>query len=281
MDGKRRSAMEWLRIAGFAAACVLTTGAGATTSTLDATGFAYSLQGNTATLSVDGVQNLTDPPRISGELFLELWAFPVPYVNLSQSGYQQIGYKLASYSLGRLAPGYVFRFMNSGAMPFTPPPAGTWYITSFVTEYDASAINSGGYLPRAFFDYAAPLSPLSFADAPPPVSPEAGLWWDTAQVGTGYSINVKHGVLVVTVYTYNEDGTATWYIASGPLTNNGQAFTGTLNRYTGGPGLLCGDVRPPAPAGTGGSITINFASPTAGTVYLPGGRVAHIVPASF
>jgi hypothetical protein len=257
-------------------------GAGrATTSDIEATGFTYSISGDVAVLGVDTVLNHSNPPRISGELYLELWAFPQPYVALGQAGYQQNGYKLASYSLGRLAPNNFLRFMNSGPIPLAPPPGGTWYITSFVTEYDASAINAGGYLPRAFINYEPPLSPLTFAPPAVTLTPEQGLWWDPTQVGTGYSINVRHGVAVVTVYTYLPDGTATWYIASGPLTNGGQSFSATLNAYVGGPCIPCSDPRYPSANGNAGTISIVFASPQTATVFLPGGRVANIVPASF
>lgn len=281
MSKTRWSLQRYVAFALCAAALALAGTVRATTSDITVTDFSYSISGNTAVLGVGIVKNTTDPPRISGELFLELWAFPNPYSGLGQAGYQQDGYKLASYPLGRLGPdSYLFK-LSSGPIPLSPPPGGTWSITSFVTEYDASAVNNGGYLPRAFFNYAPPLSPLTFLPPPPVATPEAGLWWDPTQMGTGYTINVKHGVAVVTTYAYTADGTATWYIASGPLANNGQSFTATLNKYVGGPCIPCNDIRFPAPDGNAGTISILFTSPQSATVFLPGGRVANIVPASF
>ena len=282
MDGKRWSVKQWLAVLVCGVALTLGSGAGATTSTLLATDFTYSLapnpSGGSAVLTVDYVANQTDPPRISGELTLELWAYPTPYPGLGVAGYQQGGYRLASFPLGRLAPGYFLRGVNSGPIPYAPPPPGTWHVSSLITEYDASAINEGGSLPRAFFNYP---TTLTVTVAPPAATPQPGLWWDPTQIGSGYSINVSHGVMVVVTYAYLPDGTAQWYLSSGPLANGGQSFAAPMETFVGGPCIPCTDVRHPTPAGSPGSILILFSSPTAATVYLPGGRIAHIVPAAF
>jgi hypothetical protein len=126
----------------------------ATTSDLSVEGVYYfQVTGNTVVISIDKVTNITVPPRISGELSLELWAFRVPYQGLGQEGYQQDGYRLASYPMGRLSPGSFLFGVNSGSIAYTPPPPGTWYLTLLVVEYDGSAINFGGLSPRAFFNF--------------------------------------------------------------------------------------------------------------------------------
>jgi len=133
----------------------------ATTSDLSVEGVYYfQVTGNTVVISIDKVTNITVPPRISGELSLELWAFRVPYQGLGQEGYQQDGYRLASYPMGRLSPGSFLFGVNSGSIAYTPPPPGTWYLTLLVVEYDGSAINFGGLSPRAFFNFGAPQSPI-------------------------------------------------------------------------------------------------------------------------
>ena len=61
------------------------------------------------------------------------------------------------------------------------------------------------------------------------LTPVAGLWWNPSESGSGYNLDVKNGVLVVTIYSYKDSGEAQWYITSGPITNN--SFTGTINKY--------------------------------------------------
>jgi hypothetical protein len=118
-------------------------------------------------------------------------------------------------------------------------------------------------------------APLAFV-------PATGLWWNPAESGTGYNIQVQHGVAVAIVFSYAPTGEALWYLASGPLANagGGVAFTGHLDRYYGGQCVAC-SYRKPALTGNDGDITIAFGTPTTATVRLPGGRVTAIVPQSW
>ena len=105
-----------------------------------------------------------------------------------------------------------------------------------------------------------------------------GVWWNPAEPGTGYALDVKHGVLVVMVYSYTVTGEPIWYLASGTITNN--AFSATIDKYGSGPCISC-SFKENAIRGNDGSISINFASPTSATVMLPGGRTVAIVPMAF
>jgi hypothetical protein len=257
----------------------------ATTSDLQVTGvYDFQVTGNQVVISVDKITNVTNPPRISGELYLELWAFRLPYQGISQQDYQQDGYRLASYPIGRLSPGYFLFGVNSGPIPYSPPPPGTWYLTSLVVEYDASAINFGGLLPRAYFNYAPPRSPIVVSAPLAAALPQEGFWWDPAVQGVGYSITVRHGVALVVVYAATPGGAPVWYFTSATLTTNGQGktvYASTLDKYVGGPCLVCADARFPVFGGSDGAFAIVFDSPTAGTVTFPNGQVHHIVPAEF
>lgn len=115
-----------------------------------------------------------------------------------------------------------------------------------------------------------------------PVTPAVGLWWNPTESGSGYNIDVKHGVIVVTVFSYTSGGDAQWYITSGPIVNG--VFTGTLNKAVGGQCISCPYTGFPAFAGDDGVVTINFTSPTSAIMYLPGspgGRVTSIEPQPF
>jgi hypothetical protein len=266
---------------GFGAASVARAGSDFHSTFLVSGSWNYYVSGDKVVLTLDRVDNITDPRWISGELWLELWAFPVPYSGLGQANYQQQGYKLASYALERVETGYYLYAINSGPIPYNAPPPGTYYITSLLIENDPS-IMFGSRWPRAYFNYSPPQSPITIAPPFPGATPKAGLWWDPNQIGTGYTININHGVAVVAVYSYQVDGAPVWYLASGPMANNGQTFSAPLTKYFGGPCIGCTDNdHLPTPNGNDGNITIVFNSSYSATVFLPEGRVAHIVPADF
>jgi hypothetical protein len=110
------------------------------------------------------------------------------------------------------------------------------------------------------------------------ITPSVGLWWNPAESGSGYALDYKHGVLVVTVYSYTAAGAPLWYLASGPVTNN--VFSSTLDKYQAGQCISCA-YHPATINGNDGTIGITFTSPTSATMTLPGGRTFQIVPQAF
>ena len=115
----------------------------------------------------------------------------------------------------------------------------------------------------------------------PPLAflPATGLWWNPGESGSGYNIQVQHGVLVATMYSYTSTGDPVWYLAVGRLANTGGgvAATATLDKYRNGQCASC-MYRMPSMVGDDGSITFTFTTPTTATVQLPGGRVTRIQP---
>jgi hypothetical protein len=109
-------------------------------------------------------------------------------------------------------------------------------------------------------------------------APIAGLWCNCAEAGTGYSLNVRHGVLVVTVFSYLATGEPTWYLVSGPIVNN--VFTGTLDKYHDGQCISC-TFKPATINGNDGVMKITFTSSTTGTMELPGRAPFPITPLAF
>lgn len=100
----------------------------------------YTYNGNTAVLTADEIRNF-DSTGSSGPLHLELWAVAAPF-----DGGAVTGYKLAEYTLGQLVAGFSYSNVSSGVIPFTPPPAGAWTLTIFVTEYTSGAPVDDGCL---------------------------------------------------------------------------------------------------------------------------------------
>jgi YVTN family beta-propeller protein len=60
----------------------------------------------------------------------------------------------------------------------------------------------------------------------------AGLWFNPARSGHGFDLQYLGSNMFVTWYTYQDDGTPTWYLAAAPT---GNPWTGVLNRYTWNP----------------------------------------------
>ena len=112
------------------------------------------------------------------------------------------------------------------------------------------------------------------------ITPQAGLWWNPDESGSGYALDYKHGVLVVTIYSYVSAGDSTWYLAAGPVSGS-NFFSATLDKYRGGQCISCAYPGRPASAGNDGTVTIQFTSPASATMTLPGGRAVPIQPQPF
>lgn len=151
-----------------------------------------------------------------------------------------------------------------------------WYAPNvgMVKMMDATnvALLSGYTIPGGVAQPGGGAAPLAF-------TPMTGLWWNPNESGSGYNIQIQHGVLVATMYSYAASGDPMWYLIVGPLTNMGPGVgaTGTLDKYRGGQCASC-MYQMPSTMGNDGAMTITFSSPTAATIQLPGGRVTQIQP---
>jgi len=116
------------------------------------------------------------------------------------------------------------------------------------------------------------LSDIAYA-----VTPKTGIWWNPGESGRGYALEVNGNTLVLAMYAYDSSGNPLWYLAAGPLTNNGANFQSTLDKFNGGQCVTC-DYTQPDLNGNDGVIAIQFISDTSGIVTLPGGRQTRIQP---
>ena len=182
-------------------------------------------------------------------------------------------------ALGLVAPDYTmpsgFLATDGGTLNY----AGADSVTFLGLPTDGvSAINrNGAVVPNLATNFAGQTGSVSAASAA--FVPVDGLWANVAELGTGYTLGYKHGVLVVAIYAYLPNGTAQWYLASGPVTNN--VFTATLDKYMNGQCISCAFTGQPTVTGNDGAITIIFTSNTSATVNLPGGRITQIAPFQF
>lgn len=101
--------------------------------------------------------------------------------------------------------------------------------------------------------------------------PETGWYWNAAQNGRGYALEVQNGVMFLTMFHYAPDGQATWNTFSGKVGIDG-SFAGDFYSAAGGQTITSGVYRPP----TGTTVTPGFAgqfsSPCLGTLTFPGNQ---------
>ena len=108
-------------------------------------------------------------------------------------------------------------------------------------------------------------------------TPESGLWWNPAEDGRGYAIEIQDNVLAILVYGYDNDTarTSAFFTAAGPLQGNA-SFSGTLDGATNGQCLTCVYTgRPIILTGAGGAVSIVFDTETRARLTL-GGRSINI-----
>lgn len=85
------------------------------------------------------------------------------------------------------------------------------------------------------------------------IDPQTGWWWNANQPGRGFAIERQGDKIFVAGFLYEEAGPSSWYTAT-LQRQAGGAFTGALQRHTGGQ-TLQGDFRP-----TNGTQTVATAS---------------------
>lgn len=101
--------------------------------------------------------------------------------------------------------------------------------------------------------------------------PANGWWWNPAESGRGFALEVSGNTLFMAAYLYDAGGRATWYASSARFYADG-SFSSTLDRYSGGQ-TLTGAYQAATLAGSGGAVSLACASTTACTLTWPGGTV--------
>jgi subtilisin len=107
-----------------------------------------------------------------------------------------------------------------------------------------------------------------------PFQPENGWWWNPAESGTGYTIEIQGTQMFMATFLYRSDGSAVWYLANGSMTND-QTFVGTLTEYGGGQSLT-GAYRPASAQQSVGTVTLQFTTTEAAQLTFSTGRVIQL-----
>jgi hypothetical protein len=92
-------------------------------------------------------------------------------------------------------------------------------------------------------------------------TPESGFYWYPTEYGSGLAIEIQDNYVFLAGYVYDVPGNPTWFTAQGTMTGN-SAFTGVLDRFTGGQCIGCAWSAPNYFAGAGGPISISWQSET-------------------
>jgi DNA-binding beta-propeller fold protein YncE len=108
---------------------------------------------------------------------------------------------------------------------------------------------------------------------PATTTPQAGAWWNPAEPGRSFNIEVRHDTLVLTAQVYDEQGAPTWLLASGPYDAAAGTYLGSFTRYTGGQCLGCAYRAPQDSPADNGSLQLIFTSETTGFLDLDGTRI--------
>lgn len=113
-----------------------------------------------------------------------------------------------------------------------------------------------------------PLEREIFGTGPATYQPESGWWWNSAESGSGYSIEVQGNNLFFVGFMYDSAGNPVWYYSAGAMSTP-TTYTGTLLQFANGQ-TLTGPYHPPGAPTTTGSLTLAFTAPDAATLTFSG-----------
>jgi hypothetical protein len=97
--------------------------------------------------------------------------------------------------------------------------------------------------------------------------PATGYWFNPAESGRGFNIEVSGNTLFMAAFLYDKTGRTTWY-GVGPGAMNGNTYTGHLDSYANGQ-TLTGAYRAPTGPTPSGSFSITFTSTTTANLTWP------------
>jgi hypothetical protein len=106
-----------------------------------------------------------------------------------------------------------------------------------------------------------------------PEPPETGWWWNIAEGGRGYSVEVQGHNIFFAAFHYDVSGRSTWHVATGPTSLDGSLYSNKPLYAASGGQTLAGPYRGKPTVTEIGKITLAFADKRTGTMIWPGGVV--------
>lgn len=103
------------------------------------------------------------------------------------------------------------------------------------------------------------------------VKPETGWWWNPAESGRGFTIEVNGNNMFMATFLYDVSGRSTWYATVGGMNSDG-SYGGPLQEFAGGQTLV-GPYRPAAPIPSRTNVILSCVTSTACNLIWAGGIV--------
>lgn len=124
---------------------------------------------------------------------------------------------------------------------------------------------AGGSVAIQRFDFGG------LAATAPATQPETGWWWNPAEPGRGFSIEIQGNSVFLAGYMYDENGNPVWYLPAGTL-SDATTYLGSWQQFANGQ-TLTGAYQPASLVNAAvGSLVIRFTSTSTGLLTLPDGR---------
>ena len=111
----------------------------------------------------------------------------------------------------------------------------------------------------------------AFASTASHGAPQNGWWWNPAESGRGFFLEVQGPRMFMAGYFYADDGRATWLVSNDPMPDP-NSYDGRLLAVSQGQSLLGAYRHPTAPVDAG-AVSLRFSDSTHGTLTWPGGTV--------
>ena len=103
-------------------------------------------------------------------------------------------------------------------------------------------------------------------------TPESGWWYNPAESGRGFAIEVQNNTVFMSGFLYETGGAPLWFVTSANYSQTNNRFEGDMLSLRGGQCLTC-TFRPPILQPSLGRISVNFTSPSTANLVWPGGTV--------
>jgi DNA-binding beta-propeller fold protein YncE len=157
-------------------------------------------------------------------------------------------------------PGYwTFNINDTVTLVATPMPGSTF------SGWGAPPGTCSEFVPTCMLSMSQPQYVTAhFA----PFIPQTGYWWNPAEPGRGFNIELQGDTVFMAAFLYDASGRATWW-GAGPGPLNGGSFSAPLFAATGGP-QLTGPYKAPSGTLQSGNIAVSFTSSTTGVATFGG-----------
>ncbi|MBI3345430.1 MAG: hypothetical protein HY028_11360 [Gammaproteobacteria bacterium] len=116
-----------------------------------------------------------------------------------------------------------------------------------------------------------PIERFPFGSGSPSFQPESGWWWNEAESGRGFAIEVQGNNLFMAGYMYDSSGNPIWYVSPGGMTSP-TLYQGSWLQFANGQTLTGAYKAPSQPPTNVGAVALQFTSTTTATLTLPDGR---------